>query len=113
MILTLEVQAVAEPEVQVAAPPDVGVIHQGTRKVFEAGGGTIGRLPDNDFQLDDPFVSRKHCTIYIDGLCFTVSDLKSTNKTILNKKIIDAPQSFIDGDNLIIGKNLLKLNVDG
>ena len=74
---------------------------------------SIGRLPDNDFQLDDPFVSRKHCTIYIDGVCFTVSDLKSTNKTILNKKIIDAPQSFIDGDNLIIGKNLLKLNVDG
>ena len=42
MMLTLEVQAVAEPEVQVAAPPDVGVIHRGTRKVFEAGGGTIG-----------------------------------------------------------------------
>ena len=62
--------------------------------------------------MNVPIVGRKHCTIYIDGVCFTVSDLKSTNKTILNKKIIDAPQSFIDGDNLIIGKNLLKLKLE-
>jgi len=72
---------------------------------------SIGRLPDNDFQLSDPFVSRRHCTIYTDGVCFTVSDLKSTNKTILNERILDAPKSFIDGDNLIIGENLLKLNI--
>jgi|TARA_B100000315_G_scaffold200435_1_gene192616 pSer/pThr/pTyr-binding forkhead associated (FHA) protein len=74
---------------------------------------SIGRLPDNDFQLNDPFVSRRHCTIYTDGICFTVSDLKSTNKTILNEKILDSPKSFMDGDNLIIGENLLRLNVDG
>jgi len=74
---------------------------------------SIGRLPDNDFQLNDPFVSRRHCTIYTDGICFTVSDLKSTNKTILNENILDTPKSFIDGDNLIIGENLLRLNVDG
>ncbi len=73
---------------------------------------SIGRLSDNDFQLNDPFVSRRHCTIYTDGVSFTVSDLKSTNKTILNKKILNAPKSFMDGDNLIIGGNLLKLNID-
>lgn len=72
---------------------------------------SIGRLPDNDFQLNDPFVSRRHCTIYTDDICFTVSDLKSTNKTILNEKILNSPKSFIDGDNLIIGENLLKLNI--
>lgn len=73
---------------------------------------SIGRLPDNDFQLNDPFVSRRHCTIYADGICFTVSDLNSTNKTILNEKILGTPRSFKDGDNLIIGENLLRLNID-
>lgn len=73
---------------------------------------SIGRLPDNDYQLNDSFVSRRHCTIYTDGIYFTVSDLKSTNKTILNEKILSSPKYIIDGDTLIIGKNILRLNVD-
>ena len=73
---------------------------------------SIGRLPDNDFQLNDPYVSRRHCTIYTDGICFSISDLKSTNKTILNEHIIKTPKFFIDGDNLVIGENLLRLNVN-
>lgn len=72
---------------------------------------SIGRLPDSDFQLNDPFVSRRHCTIYTDGIYFIVSDLKSTNKTILNEKILDSSRSFVDGDSIIIGKTLLRLNV--
>lgn len=73
---------------------------------------SIGRLPDSDFQLNDPFVSRRHCTIYTDDIYFTVSDLKSTNKTILNEQILNSPKSFVDGDNLIIGENLLRLNIN-
>jgi len=86
-------------------------IDKGKRASFNDFPISIGRLPDNDFQLNDPFVSRRHCTIYTDGVCFTVSDLKSTNKTILNKSVLSAPKSFLDGDKLIIGKNLLKLNI--
>jgi len=73
---------------------------------------SIGRLPDNDFQLNGPFVSRRHCTIYFDGICLTISDLNSTNKTILNEKILDSPNSITDADKLIIGINLLRLNLD-
>ena len=72
---------------------------------------SIGRLPDNDLQLEDSFVSRRHCTIYDNDSIFTVSDLKSTNKTILNKEIIDNPRSIKDGDKLIIGNNLLLINI--
>ena len=86
---------------------------EGKRKSFTDFPISIGRLPDNDFQLDDPFVSRRHCTIYKEENYFTLSDLKSTNKTILNEKILDSPKSFKDGDNLIIGENLLRLNVGG
>ena len=73
---------------------------------------SIGRLPDNDFLLNDSYVSRRHCTIYTDGMFFTVSDLKSTNKTILNKSVLGTPKSFMDGDRLIIGQNILRLNID-
>ena len=86
---------------------------EGKNKSFSSFPISIGRLPDNDFQLNDPFVSRRHCTIYTDGICFTVSDLQSTNKTILNEKILNSPKSFMDGDKLIIGRNLLRLNVYG
>ena len=86
---------------------------EGKRQSFTDFPISIGRLPDNDFQLDDPFVSRRHCTIYKEENYFTLSDLKSTNKTILNEKILDSPKSFKDGDNLIIGENLLRLNVGG
>ena len=86
---------------------------EGKRQSFTDFPISIGRLPDNDFQLKDPFVSRRHCTIYKEENYFTLSDLKSTNKTVLNEKILDSPKSFKDGDNLIIGENLLRLNVGG
>lgn len=73
---------------------------------------SIGRLPDNDFQLNDSFVSRRHCTIYADGFSFMVSDLNSTNKTILNEDVLNSPTSFSDGDVLIVGRNMLRLIVD-
>ena len=70
---------------------------------------SIGRLPDNDFQLNDPFVSRRHCTIYTDGICFTISDLKSTNRTVLNGKVAKSPISITSGDELVLGHNLIKI----
>jgi len=85
---------------------------KGKIKSFKIFPIVIGRLPDNDFQLNDSFVSRRHCTIYTDGFYFTVSDLKSTNNTLLNMRIINSPKTFINGDELNIGQSVLKLNVD-
>jgi len=70
---------------------------------------SIGRLTDNDFHLNDKYVSRRHCTIYSDGISLTVSDLSSTNKTILNKIVINEPKPIFNEDELIIGRNLLKI----
>ena len=57
MILTLEVMG--EQAAQLGA---------GRRKVFNAIGGTIGRLPDNDWVLPDPYVSGRHALIrYLNG----------------------------------------------
>lgn len=85
---------------------------KGKKQSFDQFPISIGRLPDNEFQLNDPYVSRRHCTIYTDGFCFSVSDLNSTNKTYLNENILSSPKIFMNGDKLIIGRNMMILNID-
>ena len=59
----------------------------GSRKVFNAIGGTIGRLPDNDWVFPDPYVSGRHALIrYLNGKFF-VED------TSINGVFINAPDS--------------------
>ena len=72
MILTLEV--IGEQA------EDLGA---GSRKVFDAIGGTIGRLPDNDWVFPDPYVSGRHALIrYLNGKYF-IEDT-STNGVFVN-----------------------------
>jgi type VI secretion system protein ImpI len=55
----------------------------GSRKVFHSIGGTIGRLPDNDWVFPDPYVSGRHALIrYLNGKFF-VEDT-STNGVFIN-----------------------------
>jgi type VI secretion system FHA domain protein len=55
----------------------------GRRKVFNAIGGTIGRLPDNDWVFADPYVSGRHALIrYLNGRFF-IEDT-STNGVFIN-----------------------------
>ncbi|HEY4368478.1 MAG TPA: type VI secretion system-associated FHA domain protein TagH [Steroidobacteraceae bacterium] len=72
MILTLEV--IGEHATDLGA---------GSRKVFNAIGGTIGRLPDNDWVFPDPYISGRHALIrYLNGKFF-VEDT-STNGVFIN-----------------------------
>src|SRR5215218_5047068 len=72
MILTLEVTG--------DQAEDLGA---GSRKVFNSIGGTIGRLPDNDWVFPDPYVSGRHALIrYLNGKFF-VEDT-STNGVFIN-----------------------------
>lgn len=53
------------------------------RKAFHAIGGTIGRLPDNDWVFPDPYVSGRHALIrYLNGRFF-IEDT-STNGVFIN-----------------------------
>ncbi|MET0534191.1 MAG: type VI secretion system-associated FHA domain protein TagH [Steroidobacter sp.] len=101
MILTLEVTG---PQAQ-----EMGAGH---RKVFKAIGGTIGRLPDNDWVFPDPYVSGRHALIrYVSGKFF-VEDT-STNGVFINspeKRLgRGQPQQLHDGDLLYI--DAYKINV--
>jgi pSer/pThr/pTyr-binding forkhead associated (FHA) protein len=68
---------------------------------------TIGRDPQCDLHLPDPYVSRKHCQIVFRGDHFTVMDLGSLNKTrVKDKEYIQ--KNLKDGYVLTVGKTKLR-----
>lgn len=68
---------------------------------------TVGRLPDNTLQIDNPAVSSRHCRIVFDGGSYFVEDNNSTNGTYLNKQRITRAQ-LKHGDELTIGKHTVR-----
>jgi type VI secretion system FHA domain protein len=76
-----------------------------SRKVFKAIGGTLGRLPDNDWVFADPYVSGRHALIrYVNGKFF-IEDT-STNGIYINSHENRLPRAqahpLTHGDRLFI-----------
>ncbi|MBI4713091.1 MAG: FHA domain-containing protein, partial [Planctomycetes bacterium] len=67
---------------------------------------TIGRLPDNDLELNDNLCSRHHCEIVLRDSKYLVNDLRSANGTMVNNKKITS-QSLQDNDEIQIGSYTL------
>lgn len=67
----------------------------------------IGRGQECDIRVLDLLVSRRHCQIEWKRNGFYIKDLHSTNKTYLNKKIIEVEQKLEPGDTLNIGNSIL------
>ena len=94
MLLTLEVTG-----------PQAAALGAASRKVFNAAGGTIGRLADNAWALPDPYVSSRHAVIrYRDGT-FYIEDT-STNGIYINSPdhqiIKGQPHALKSGDWIFI-----------
>jgi type VI secretion system FHA domain protein len=94
MILTLEVKG-----------PQASALGVARRKVFGVEGGSIGRLPDNDWVLADPYVSGRHAIIrFIDGK-FYIEDT-SRNGVFVNspdeRVIRGRPHVLDSGDRILI-----------
>jgi type VI secretion system FHA domain protein len=94
MILTLEVNG-----------PQASALGAARRKVFGVEGGTIGRLPDNDWVLADPYVSGRHAIIrFFDG-AFHIEDT-SRNGVFVNtpedRVIRGRPHVIESGDRILI-----------
>ena len=68
---------------------------------------SIGRLPDNNLQIDNPAVSSRHCRVFFEGDGYVVEDNNSTNGTFLNKQRITRSQ-LKHGDELTIGKHTVR-----
>lgn len=66
---------------------------------------TIGRELENNIALDDVQVSRNHMRIFRKEGDLFIEDLKSTNGTILNGKVLKKVQKLRTGDMVTLGEN--------
>jgi len=103
MILTLEVTG-----------PQEGAPRAELRKVFQAAGGTIGRLPDNDWVLPDPYVSSRHARIRFQNGAFLIEDT-STNGVFINtpenRLVRGQPYTLKSGDRIFIEPYEIKASI--
>jgi predicted component of type VI protein secretion system len=67
---------------------------------------TVGRLPDNKVQVDNPAVSSHHARIFWEADHFVLEDLNSTNGTFINNRRV-GKVTLKDGDEVLIGKHTL------
>jgi hypothetical protein len=71
---------------------------------FEVNGGvTIGRSPQTEIQIQDPFASGRHARIYERGGLFYVEDMGSTNGTYLNGEKLGSQELLHAEDRIRIG----------
>jgi len=68
---------------------------------------TIGRLPDNLVQIDNPAVSGHHARIFWDTDHYVVEDNESTNGTYVNNHRM-ARAELKDGDSILVGKHTIE-----
>jgi diguanylate cyclase (GGDEF)-like protein len=68
---------------------------------------TVGRGPNVDEGLDDPFVSRRHARFFWNGSTLYVEDLGSTNGTWVGKRRVVSPHRVRDGSYVRLGRDVL------
>lgn len=67
----------------------------------------IGRGKECDIRVLDLLVSRRHCQIEERQNNFYIKDLISTNKTVVNKRVIEDEERLKIGDLVEIGDTVL------
>lgn len=67
------------------------------------GFNTLGRSSDNDVVVEDLYISRRHCTLFIhhDHTC-ELHDMASKNGTLINGKKLNGPTRLYSGDTIRI-----------
>jgi len=68
----------------------------------------IGRGAHNDIVIDDNFVSHEHSCITFYQNYYWLADLRSTNHTYHNDKVITEKVQLKDGDLIKVGRNTFK-----
>jgi len=71
----------------------------------------IGRSPKCEIQIDQESVSRNHCRIGFEEGEFVVRDLGSTNGTYVNDNLVGDEGRLRHGDQLKVGRTILKFIV--
>jgi len=68
---------------------------------------TLGRLPECDVVVSDSGASRQHARIRRDDGTFVLTDLGSTNGTLVNDEAVQE-RTLEDGDRITIGETVLE-----
>ncbi len=84
----------------------------GKRLVVGPAGATLGRSRQCDVVLSDPNVSRQHAEIRPRGGSWVLSDLGSTNGTLLNGRRIDRPEVVKRGDEIELGTSVITFELE-
>ena len=69
----------------------------------------LGRSPDADVLLDDPYASMFHLRLTIDGDTMVLADLGTTNGTYVNGRRITSPVTLNAGDSVQVGKTIMEV----
>lgn len=90
---------------QATSGPGMGslVLPSGERVDLSSGTVTIGRLPECTISVNDSNISRRHAEIRAGHTAFIVSDLGSTNGTLVNGARITGEARLSDGDIISFG----------
>lgn len=105
---------VAEPlrEMSPARTQKALLLHEGRRLVVSSSGVTIGRSRGCDIVVDDPNVSRRHAEVRPRGGSWIVTDLGSTNGTLLNRRTLTGAEVLSPGDEIEVGTSLIVFELE-
>ena len=84
----------------------------GKRIVVEPTGATLGRSRQCDVVLDDPNVSRQHAEVRPRGGSWVLTDLGSTNGSLLNGRRIDGAEVLKPGDEIKLGTAIIAFDLE-
>ena len=80
----------------------------GTR-VAVTDSAVLGRSPDADVLLDDPYASMFHLRLTMDGDTMSLADLGTTNGTYVNGRRVTTPVTLNAGDSVQVGKTIMEV----
>ena len=77
-------------------------------KVFPLEGNTvtIGREPDNGVVIPDPEVSRKHTKLALENDQYVISDMGSTNGTVVDGQRVTTEHVMVSGEVISLSENI-------
>jgi predicted component of type VI protein secretion system len=67
------------------------------------GSNKVGRLAENEIQIDDDSISGQHAEVIVSGSTITIKDLGSTNGTNINgQEVAEGSEQSVDSNSAII-----------